>query len=420
MPKLKFITAISLTILVAPVGALRASQAGQFPIRDGDRIVFYGDSITQDGGYCRLVEAYVRTRFPQWDLRFYNAGVGGDRVDGGGAGGIATRLERDVVSLHPTVVTIMLGMNDGGYRKLEPSTLERFAAGYGSIVAQLLREIPGVRLYLILPSPFDDISRPPQFDAGYDRVLRRLGESVAAIALENRLQTVDFGGPLNAAIAKVAQGNPGLARTLLPDRVHPSPAGHLVLGTALLRAWHAPSVVTRVAINAQTRSVEASENTAVSDMGGLGGKLTWDQLDRSLPLPLNFQDAGVELACDAQADLESLDVETLRVTGLAEGSYELRIDAEVVGAFTRPELEAGVNLARYGTPMRAQAFPVLWGSEGSHQAELVRRDMLAHGEKTPAMAQAADTLGSYDEGIQIGRSRSAVPKPHAYSLARLP
>jgi len=417
MSKLTLIAAIG---LIAPVGALHGAQADHFPIHDGDRIVFYGDSITQDGGYCRLVEAYVRTRFPRWDLRFFNAGVGGDRVDGGGAGDIATRLERDVVSLHPTVVTIMLGMNDGGYRKLEPATLEHFAAGYRAIVAQLLREIPGVRLYLILPSPFDDISRPPQFDRGYDRVLRKLGESVAAIALEDHLQTVDFGAPLNAAIAKVAQKDPELARTLLPDRVHPSPAGHLVLGAALLRAWHAPSLVTRVAINARSQSAEAAENTEVSAVTGDGGKLAWTQLDRALPLPLNFQDAGVDLASESQADLESLDLEPLRVTGLAKGSYELRIDGDVVGRFSRSELEAGVNLARYGTPMRAQAFPVLWGSEGSQQAEVVRRGMMAHGAKTPAMAQAAETLASYDEANQTDRSRSAVPKARAFSLALLP
>ena len=52
-------------------------------------------------------------------MRFYNAGVGGDTVRGGGAGPIDVRLERDVIALKPTVVTVMLGMNDGGYK---PST----------------------------------------------------------------------------------------------------------------------------------------------------------------------------------------------------------------------------------------------------------------------------------------------------------
>jgi len=415
-----FPAALRLAVLVLSPGVLSAGQAEPFALRDGDRVVFYGDSITQAGGYGVLVEAYARTRFPQWDLRFYNAGVGGDRVDGGGAGGIATRLERDVVALHPTVVTIMLGMNDGSYKRLEPATQEHFEAGYRSIVTQLLRELPGVRIFLILPSPFDDISRPPQFDQGYDRVLRALGGSVEAIARESHLPTVDFGAPLNEAVAHVFTANPELARTLLPDRVHPSPAGHLVLGAALLRAWHAPSVVSRVAIDAGRVAVEASENCVVSDLGAASGRITWQQADRALPLPVNFDDAGVQLACEAQSGLESLDQEPLQVTGLAGGSYELQVDGKPVGRFSAAELAAGVNLARYGTPMRGQAFWVVWGAEGSHDTELVRRDIMAHGPKTPAMAQAAETLASFDEGNQADRSRAAQPKPHAFSLERLP
>ena len=49
-------------------------------------------------------------------VHFYDAGVGGDRVTGGGGGPIDQRLERDVFAEKPTVVTVMLGMNDGGYR----------------------------------------------------------------------------------------------------------------------------------------------------------------------------------------------------------------------------------------------------------------------------------------------------------------
>ena len=210
-----------LCALLMSCGSLRAQDPGSFPIHNGDRVVFYGDSITQDGGYANLVEAYTRTRFPAWDLRFYYSGVGGDTVAGGARGDIGTRLERDVVSMHPTVVTLMLGMNDGQYRVLETPTLDRFTAGYRSIIERLRREAPEARLVPILPSPFDDITRSPQFGAGYDQVLRRLGQGVEAIAAENHLATVDFGAPLNAALVRLLKANPELARTLLPDRGHP-------------------------------------------------------------------------------------------------------------------------------------------------------------------------------------------------------
>jgi len=69
---------LSLALLPFAVPARAADPAAPFALHDGDRVVFYGDSITQDGGYGRFVEEYVRTRYPRWDVRFYNAGVGGD------------------------------------------------------------------------------------------------------------------------------------------------------------------------------------------------------------------------------------------------------------------------------------------------------------------------------------------------------
>ena len=69
----------ALLLLLASAPALAAEAPAPFALRDGDRVVFYGDSITQDGAYARFVEEYVRTRFPRWDIRFYNAGVGGTR-----------------------------------------------------------------------------------------------------------------------------------------------------------------------------------------------------------------------------------------------------------------------------------------------------------------------------------------------------
>ena len=144
-----------------PRALARPEAPAPFALRDGDRVVFYGDSITQDGAYARFVEEYVRTRFPRWDVRFYNAGVGGDTVRGGGAGPIDVRLERDVVAFKPTVVTIMLGMNDGGYKPFDPTTLATFGEGYRAIVAKLQQALPGVRLTFIRSSPFDDVARPP-------------------------------------------------------------------------------------------------------------------------------------------------------------------------------------------------------------------------------------------------------------------
>jgi lysophospholipase L1-like esterase len=353
-------------------------------------------------------------------VRFYNAGVGGDTVRGGWAGDAATRLERDVIAWKPTVVTIMLGMNDGGYKAFDPMTLARFGEGYRAIVAKLKAALPGVRLTLIRSSPFDDISRPPLFAPGYDDALRRLGCYVTALGAQERATVVDFRDPLNAGIAAVARDNPELARLVIPDRVHPGPAGNLVMGATLLRAWSAPALVTRVEIDAAAKTVSAAENTDVGDLAVVEGGLAWTQGDRALPLPLSFDDADTELAQRAGADLEALDRQPLVVRGLTPGRYELRIDGQANGRFTEAELAAGVNLARHGTPMRAQANPVKWSVGDGHERQRVRRQLLAGAANDPAARAAAEALAAVDEAAQVQRSKGAVPQPRRYELVAVP
>ena len=335
---------------------------------------------------------------------------------GGGAGPIDVRLERDVIALKPSVVTIMLGMNDGGYKPFDPMTLATFGEGYRAIVAKLQQALPGVRLTFILSSPFDDVARPPQFAPGYDDTLRRLGCYVTTLGAKEKATVVDFREPVNAGIAAVLEDNPDLARQIVPDRVHPGPAGHLVMGATLLRAWNAPALVVRVEIDAVTRSVVAAENAEVTGLAATEGGLSWTELDRALPLPLAFEDGDTELAQKAEADIESLDREPLVVTGLPTGRFELKIDGQSVRTFTDTELAHGVNLARYPTPMRWQAYAVKWSVGSGHEAQRLRRDILAGGAKDSSLQVAADTLAARDEAAQRRRAIEATPRLRTYEL----
>jgi lysophospholipase L1-like esterase len=392
------------------------AEPRSFALRDGDRVVFYGDSITQAGGYGHLVEAYVTTRFPRWKVVFENAGVGGDTVRGGWAGPVELRLRRDVVARKPTVVTVMLGMNDGGYERFDPMTLSAFAQGYSALVRSLKQELPGARLTLIRSSPFDDVSRPPQFQPGYDDALRRLGCYVETLARREGATLVDFRTPLNTGLANLLEHDPGLARMILPDRVHPSAAGHLVMGAALLRAWGAPGLVARVEIDAAGPRASAVENAEVTALAAVNGGLAWTQLDGALPLPLGFDDAEVQLAERAGADLESLDTEPLVVRGLSPGRYELEIDSKKVGTFSAEALAAGINLARLDTPQRWQGFAARWSIEDSHHLQLLRRRLLAGAGEDPKVQAAISVLDAQDEAARAARREAVRPRPRRYEL----
>jgi len=156
-------------LLLCLSSAVRAQDT--FYLKNGDRVVFYGDSITDQRLYTTFVETYIVTRFPKLNVSFVHSGWGGDRVTGGGGGPIDRRLQRDVLPYKPTVVTIMLGMNDGGYKPFDQKLFDTYTSGYEQIVQQLKRDLPGLRLTLIQPSPYDDVTRTPTFEAATTRCL---------------------------------------------------------------------------------------------------------------------------------------------------------------------------------------------------------------------------------------------------------
>jgi lysophospholipase L1-like esterase len=143
---------------VALAACATTAGAQQFALKDGDTVVFYGDSITTQRFYTREVEEFVLTRYPKLHVRFVNAGVPGDRVDGGYAGTMAQRVERDVVQFHPTEITVMLGMNDGGWGYGPANVDESFQKGYRTLLETLQKAAPDAAITLMCPTPYDEIA----------------------------------------------------------------------------------------------------------------------------------------------------------------------------------------------------------------------------------------------------------------------
>ena len=376
-------------ICVSAIAANESTAADAFYLKPGDRVCFYGDSITEQRYYGMDVETFVRTRFPDLTVDFVNSGVGGDKVSGGWAGAIDVRLERDVFPFHPTVVTIMLGMNDAAYHAFDAPVFERYQQGYEHIIESLQSHLPGVRIVLIEPTPYDDITQPPKFPGGYNAVLLKYAEFVRELAARHHLMCVDFMNPLLDVTKKAMAEDPALAGQILPGRIHPSAIGELVMAEALLKAWHAPAVVTSVTIDGAAHRAADTVNTTVADVTASDGGLKWTQQDRCLPFPVlglhdkwpqfppTERDWGAQTfltplpkrdwtKADPTAEMVlrltdfygEFDAEPLKVTGLADGEYTLAIDGQTIGKFTAAQLASGVNLAEQHTPMLEHAYAV--------------------------------------------------------------
>jgi lysophospholipase L1-like esterase len=409
---------VALLLLVVP-GLARAEC--KFYLKDGDRVVFYGDSITEQRQYTAFVETFAVTRFPKRDFTFVHSGWGGDRVTGGGGGPIDVRLKRDVVAYKPTVVTIMLGMNDGSYVPFEGRIFDTYSKGMENIVAKLKSEVPNVRITLIQPSPYDDVTRKPNFEGGYNAVLVRYGDFLKGLALKEHVDIADLNTSVVDATRRANESDPEHAKQLNGDRVHPGPGGQLLMAAALLRAWNAPPVVSKVRIHAEGNGEPKFEveKTLVSGLTRENDGLTWTQNDESLPFPINLADPVVALAVRSSDVVNKLDQEMLSVDGLSGSDYTLKIDGQDVGQFSKQQLADGVNLAVLSTPMSKQAAEVHEATRKHNDLHYVRwRNVQVpmEGEDQAQVAKVLEGLDALEAAAVKHQRELAQPKPHKYEL----
>jgi lysophospholipase L1-like esterase len=396
-----------------------ATKGSDFYLHDGDTVVFSGDSITNQRMYTVFAEAYVLTRFPQLHVRFIHSGFAGDRVSGGAGGTIDQRLQHDVFAYHPTVVTVMLGMNDGEYQAFDPALFEKYTSGYRHLITTIKSSLPEARITVLEPSAYDDVTRTPLFAGGYNAVLLRFGQFVRGLAKEESLTVADMNAPSVAQLQAARKSAPESAQELIPDRVHPSAGIHMIMAEALLKSWNAPALVTSVEIDA-AGVVRDAQNTAVEVVPCQHG-ISWTQLDKALPMPLDPPDAMIALAMRLSDFTKTLNQEILKITGLAPGNYRLSIDQETIGSFDAAQLSAGINLATMTTPMSAQAQSVLDLTHRHNHLNFARRRMVEDALKPYALTKvqaALDALDALEEEVVALQRATAAPKVHRYQLMK--
>ena len=408
---------MKITLLLWTLAGAAFAQSG-FQIQPNDTVVFYGDSITDQRQYTVLTETFIVTRFPQYNVRFVHSGWGGDRVSGGGGGPVEERIKRDVVPYKPTVVTIMLGMNDGRYRAFDEDIFKIYSTGFEKLVGLIKDGAPGARLTFIQPSPYDDVTRPPMFNGGYNEVLVRYGAYLKQLAARTDSQVADLNTGVVAMLRKANDADAENAKKIVPDRVHPGWGGHLIMAAELLKSWGAPKTVSSVEIDALSGRVTRSDNASVSDWKS-GNGYSWRQKDAALPMPLPEKTPPVLLAVKSSDFVESLNQEVLKLSGLGAGRYSLRINGTAVGTFAAADLAKGINLAEYPTPMMKQAEEVhafTLKRTSVHNLRWRQLQLPLEKENYGRMATILDNLDALDSEIAIRQRAAAQPVEFYYEL----
>jgi lysophospholipase L1-like esterase len=313
-------------------------------VRDGDRVIFLGDSITVAHTWTRLVEQYVLTHDGDKDVTFINAGVGGHTA----ADGLA-RLAADVLVHRPHIVVVNFGMNDSAYP--EGSDGAAFEDNMGALLDRLAQA--GVRdIVWADTTPFS-----PEDDGGSARTRarqERIARSVRFAAVESSRRGLRLARWHQAMQDAVGVWRRAERRTkLVPDRVHPAPAAHALLATAVLRALGYSLQPARVHVVVAAVPGPGKERT-----------VTWDGAGRfTVPLvdvapPLLATTSAREAVDLGSADVVAVRQIMLSVAGLPPARpFRVRCDDVDVGRFSGAALARGIDLVATTTLPEATAPP---------------------------------------------------------------
>ncbi len=376
-------------LLLAACAAANFAHA-DFALRDGDTVVFLGDSITAARGYTKIVEQYTLMRYPERKVRFINAGKGGDT-----ASGSLERLDRDVFSKGATVVTVAFGVNDILWgMKADAEHKQLYLDGIRAIVERC--QARQVRPFICSPAIM--AGDPDKAERGF---LQKMADEGLALAKSLGAETIDLQRGMREVQRRIVAANAKESdpkkhiRLHLDDSVHLNDLGQLAMAYAMLKGLGAPADVSSATVNAATGELLSAKGCRLSAIEKHSDGLDFVRLDEGLPLNLgafsglNYRWVSIP---------EGLNRYLLTVSHLPAGEYELRAEGRLLGKVSAARLARGLNLASTspnpwhpGGPWEAQSWTVkelvdardkLWmsgvlrsGSLTNHpqRVELVRR-----------------------------------------------
>ncbi|WP_298732547.1 SGNH/GDSL hydrolase family protein [uncultured Chitinophaga sp.] len=345
-----------------------AAQAQVKPFQQNDRVIFVGNSITEQGAYVSYVYLYYMTHFPDRKLLIMNGGIGGDR-----ASDIYRRLDYDILAKKPNVMVLTFGMNDSGYFEFngndaDKTARERIEASRRSYeqIEQRLVAAPGIQKILMSSPPYDETAKiGGNVFRGKHKAMQEIIKFQQAAAKKNNWPFVDLFYPMTELNTRFQQKDSTF--TLIgPDRVHPGNGGHLVMASLFLKSQGlSGQPVADIRLNA-TGKLQAAVNCKVSNLAAGTGKISFDYLAGSLPFPVDTvsrmwgNDQKQSDALHWIPFTEEFNREMLQVGGLPAGEYALRIDGHTIGQWPASVFAAGINLAtQQETPQYKQAATIM-------------------------------------------------------------
>lgn len=222
--------------------ATLAAEAGATPlalVQQARRIAVLGDSITHNGRWVALVNAWMEARGMTAEV--IDVGLSSETVSGlseeGHAGGkfprpdLAERLERVLRVIRPDLVIACYGMNCGIYKPFDEERFAKFKVGMERMHAAV--EAAGAKIIHLTPPVYDQ--RPdkpgPAGTTDYDAVLDAYSKWLLSKRNDGWF-VIDVHGPMKEMLAAARAKDP--AAIFASDTVHPNDEGYWAMARAVI------------------------------------------------------------------------------------------------------------------------------------------------------------------------------------------
>src|SRR5580765_228621 len=163
-------------------------------------------------------------------------------------------LERDVLPLKPTVVTVKFGMNDHSYQAFREDLFRAYVRSQSEIAKVLTSK--GARVAFLTPQPIEDKRADPDKDAR-NQSLRKFSDGLKEVCSRDGATFVDQFDPYMAIMLRERASNPSVVIGG-GDAVHPGPIGHTVMAWAILKGLGATPLVSKAEVDYATKKAAAS------------------------------------------------------------------------------------------------------------------------------------------------------------------
>lgn len=391
------------------------ASAADFALRDGDTVVFLGDSITAAQTYGKVIENYTLLRFPDRKVRFINAGRGGDTA----AGGLA-RLETDVFDRGATVLTVAYGFNDIGWGiKADAEHRQKYIDSIQEIVRRCREK--NVRVFIC--SAAITAEDPDKAEQGFFQAMCDDGLSAAK---ELGGGTIDVQRSMREIQRRIVAANLHLQQKEAPhtlhvaDGVHLNDLGQLAMAFAILKGLGAPAEVSSAVIDAEKSSVLEATGCQLDQVAMQEGVLRFDRLDAGLPI--NFGLFGA-LQFRFVPIPDQLNRYLLTVKNLPDGKYEVLADGRKLSTYTSGQLAAGVNISSVtadawepGGPWDAQASALKHLTDARTELHLSQVQSHAFLPDDQHRAKLAADAAKINAGLEDLQRQAAGPRKYRFEV----